>query len=67
MWIEIKIKQRYYDSLNLLKNAVEESYRSFIFDNSGTEPNLILEVFEGKSIYYHHDEIPIWVDKYLIN
>lgn len=62
-----KIKKRYYDSLKLLKSAVEQTYRSFIFDNSGIEPILILEVFEGNDITYHHEDIPNWVDQYLIN
>ncbi len=62
-----KIKKRYYDSLNLLKQAVSKTYRSFIFDNSGNKPILILEVFKGKDIIYYNKEVPSWVDTYLIN
>ena len=36
-----RIRDRYYKSLNLLKSAVTETYRSFIWDNSGKEPKLI--------------------------
>jgi predicted ABC-type ATPase len=61
-----KVVSRYYNSLKLLKSAVDISYRSFIFDNSGVKPILILEVFEGDEITYHNEEIPAWVDKYLI-
>lgn len=49
---EEKIIGRYYRSLELLKSAVAETYRTFIFDNTGKESNLILEVFEGKEVIY---------------
>jgi predicted ABC-type ATPase len=64
---EDKIKERYYNSLSLLKSAVESSYRSFIFDNSEDEPKLILEVFNGEEVTYHNYAVPNWVDKYLLN
>jgi len=61
-----KIKSRYYNSLDNLKDAVRYTYRTFIFDNSGSNPRLILEVFEGEDVTFYHDEIPHWVDKYLL-
>lgn len=63
---EEKIVSRYYRSLELLKSAVAETYRTFIFDNTGKESNLILEIFEGKEVIYHSREIPHWVDEYLL-
>ncbi len=61
-----KIKSRYYNSLSNLKEAVQSTYRTFIFDNSTEKPNLILEVFKGEEVTYYHNEIPYWVDKYLL-
>ncbi len=61
-----KIKSRYYNSLNLLKEAVALSYRAFIFDNSKDRHQLILEVYQGEDVTYHYDEIPLWVDEYLL-
>jgi len=60
-----KIETRYYNSLSNLKEAIRNTYRTFIFDNSGDKPILILEVFKGEEVTYHHNEIPHWVDQYL--
>lgn len=64
---EDKIKERYYKSLYLLKEAVKNSFRSFIFDNSEKETKLILEVEKGENILFHNKEIPKWVDKFLLS
>ena len=61
-----KIESRYYNSLKNLKSAVQNTYRTFIFDNSGSKPNLILEVFKGDEVTFYNNEIPHWVDKYLL-
>lgn len=60
------IIERYYRSMGFLSKAVSLSYRSFIFDNSGLEAKLILEVFDGKQITYHNNEIPNWIDTYFL-
>ncbi len=64
---ESKIESRYYNSLDLLSEAVQYTYRSFIFDNSSSEAQLIVEVYNGHEITYNVSEIPKWVDKYLFN
>lgn len=61
-----KIKSRYFNSLKNLKSAVEQTYRTFVFDNSGKKPILILEVYQGEVVTYYHNEIPHWVDNYLL-
>ena len=63
---EDKIHSRYYESLKQLRAAVQLSYRAFIFDNSERESRLILEVFEGDEITYRYEEVPKWVDEYLL-
>ncbi len=63
---EEKIKSRYFNSMKNLKSAARSTYRTFVFDNSGSKPNLILEVFNGEEVTFYHEEIPHWVDKYLL-
>ena len=63
---EDKITSRYFRSLNLLTGAINETYRSFIFDNSGNRHQLILEIFNGSEIIIHTDKIPNWVQEYVI-
>ena len=57
-----KIESRYYKSLGNLKEATRHCYRSFLFDNSEAEFNLILELLQHKSAYWHTDEINVWVN-----
>lgn len=61
------ILERYYNSLNLLKEAVSRTHRSFIWDNSGKEPKLILEVFQGRQVNFKVSKLPAWVDEYLVS
>jgi len=63
---EEKIIKRYYRSLTLLREATKKTYRTFVWDNSGEEPKLILEVFKGDKVTYLNKEVPYWVDKYLL-
>lgn len=63
---ESKIESRYYRSLGLLREAVRETYRTFVFDNSEKQAHLILEVFQGEDVVFHYHEVPKWVDQYLL-
>ncbi|MCF8462162.1 MAG: zeta toxin family protein [Flavobacteriales bacterium] len=63
---ESLIISRYERSLSHLRSAVSQTYRSFIYDNSGKEAELILEVFEGKTVTPYSDRIPNWVQKHLL-
>lgn len=62
-----KILKRYYNSMQLLRETVSQTYRTFIFDNSGSQAELILEIFNGSEITYNATEIPKWIDKYLLS
>lgn len=62
----VKIVERYHKTLNQLLGAVKRCYRSYLWDNSGTKANLILEVFEGSQVTFHSRKIPLWVDQYLL-
>jgi len=57
-----KIEERYYRSLKLLREAVKYTYRTFIFDNSGSKSRFILDIYKGQIVTYHSE-----IDEYLFN
>ncbi len=61
------IVKRYYNSLELLKETVSNTYRTFIWDNSGKQPKLILEVYNGKEVVPKTNQVPHWIHKYLLS
>jgi predicted ABC-type ATPase len=62
------IRDRYYKSLGLLKNAVKNSSRAYIWDNSGTTSLLIAEITNGVDVrIIDTDKVPNWFVKYLVN
>ena len=63
---EHKIEERYYRSLELLQPAIKETYRTFVFDNSGNKARLILDIYKGNIVTYRSKSIPKWVDKYCL-
>lgn len=60
------IEKRYYATLSFLRAAVKNSYRSFLYDNSTQQSNLILEVYRGEEVTFHSETVPGWVNKYLL-
>lgn len=61
------IENRYYRSLENLKEAVMTSGRAYIFDNSGKASILIAEIDEGKHVHVIDPEnVPEWFIKYLV-
>jgi len=63
---EDKIISRYYRSLGFLKEAVKLSDRAYIFDNSSDEKTWICEITDGSNVDFKVDEIPSWVEEYLL-
>jgi predicted ABC-type ATPase len=60
------IKNRYYKSLQNLKEAVKQTDRTYIFDNSGTSANLIAEVHQGTEVILNKAvQLPNWVHESL--
>ena len=55
-----KIVDRYYRSLNLLRDAIRLSDRAYIFDNSGTSRIWIAEVTNGSEIEIKYPYILAW-------
>lgn len=56
------IRNRYYKSLENLKEAVSHTDRAFLFDNSGKDPKLLAEITDGKEVNLEVDasELPRW-------
>lgn len=63
---EEKIISRYYRSLDLLSEAVKNSWRTYFFDNSGSSEFLLAEAFDGKIIELKTNAVPAWFEKYVI-
>jgi len=63
---EHKIEERYYRSLQLLREAIKSTHRTFIFDNSESKSRLILDIHDAKTVTYRSDKVPFWVDKYCL-
>jgi len=60
---------RYFKSLGLLKAAVTQTTRAYIFDNSGEKAELIAEVTDGVDVRLNDAAdvpIPNWVATYLL-
>jgi len=62
------IESRYFRSLENLKNAVKKSNRAYVFDNSGKQAELIVEVADGVDVRRNDAiEVPNWVANYLLS
>lgn len=62
-----KITTRYYRSLDLLWNAVKNSNRAFIFDNSQSELLWLAEIVDGKTLDVKVEIVPSWFSKYVLD
>ncbi len=63
---EIKIKERYFRTLNNLLPAIQIAYRSYIFDNS-TDMELIAETTPEQNLLIRTQRIPLWFEEYVLN
>ncbi len=61
------IKNRYYKSLQNLKNAVKKSDRAYLWDNSGTVALLIAEINNGFDVnIIDTSNVPNWFVTYIV-
>ena len=63
---EAKIVSRYYNSLSLLREAINHTHRTYLFDNTGREGKLIAEIYKGKTFTLKNNGVPSWVNKYVL-
>jgi predicted ABC-type ATPase len=62
------VRNRYYKSLSNLKDAVIQTSRAYIFDNSQKQARLIAEITNGTDVLRNDaTDVPRWVDDYLLN
>lgn len=64
---EEKIISRYERSLDLLFDAIRNTNRSYIFDNSGHQQLWIAEITDGKDLKLISKRIPSWFQHALID
>lgn len=66
---EDKIVKRYYESLSLLPRLIPVAYRCFLFDNSRLKNkiNLVAEIERGEKLTVHDEDVPWWIEEYVIN
>ncbi len=66
---EDKIRSRYYRSLDLLYEAILNSSRAYIFDNSRASGDhfLIAEATNGSDLELKSDEVPAWFNKAVLD
>jgi predicted ABC-type ATPase len=65
---EDKIRSRYFRSLDNLYHCIQSTDRAYLFDNSqpGQNARLIAEITQGQSIRLVSENIPNWVDRFLL-
>lgn len=64
---EDKIVSRYYRSIDLLLEAVRNTDRAYIFDNSSHEHIWLAEITNGNTIQLKVDRVPSWFKKGLLD
>lgn len=62
-----KITSRYFRSLDLLREAVKNTNRTYIFDNSGSELLWLAEITDGKHLELKANAVPTWFRKYVLD
>ncbi|TGK78188.1 hypothetical protein EHQ31_06580 [Leptospira montravelensis] len=65
-----KIEERYYRSLENLKEAIRLSNRAFLFDTSSAtfDKLLFAEVTNGEEVeVFTRDAVPTWFIKYVVD
>ena len=68
---EIKIRDRYQRSLQLLPGAIQNSSRAYVFDNSATNGDHVwIAEFDGATqmeLKVEPNKVPKWYEKYVLN
>lgn len=61
-----KIISRYHRAMNLAAEAFVKADRSFIIDNSYSEPHLYLEK-NNEELWIRKSNLPRWIEKFILN
>ena len=55
-----KVRSRYGRCLELLPEAIQVTSRAYLFDNSGAEAVLEVEITDASTVEFKFDEVPEW-------
>lgn len=64
---EDKIISRYYRSLDLLMDAIKQTNRAYIFDNSNDKLLFIAEITDAHTLNIKADTVPAWFKKFVLD
>lgn len=62
---ELKVKERYYRTLENVHLLLPFCFRAYLFDNSGKKPVLIAELYKN-TMEIKTDDVPQWFLKYIV-
>ncbi len=62
-----KIISRYYRSLDFLTDAIKQTNRAYIFDNSKSEIVWLAEITDAEILDVKVDVVPAWFKKYVLD
>jgi predicted ABC-type ATPase len=65
---EDRIRSRYEKTMKLLSYIIPLTYRTFLFDNSfeNIPLRLVAEIYKGKDLTIHTNNVPGWVYQYVL-
>ena len=55
-----KIRERYVRSIGLVKEACDVAHRAYVFDNSGSQHKLLVQVIDGHEMEIETATLPRW-------
>lgn len=61
-----KVTPRYHRSLALLREAVKNTNRAYIFDNSSTEAEWIAEITDAEKLKFKTNRVPAWFSRLIM-
>jgi len=62
-----KVEKRYPESLDNLLDAIKVSNRAYIFDNSGKDSLLFVEITDATIFKFKGGEVPMWFEEYVLD
>jgi predicted ABC-type ATPase len=62
-----KVISRYKRSLGLLLDAIRNTNRAYVFDNSGIQRELLAEFTDGQELRLETREMPLWFKKFVLD
>jgi predicted ABC-type ATPase len=64
---EDKIVARYRRSLDLLIDAIRQTDRAYVFDNSSAHHRWIAEITNGEDLEMKVDRVPLWFQRAVLD